>query len=106
MKLSSRQFPWGRILRPVLILAIALGLFLWGVTALSAQAQAESLRTTKEGIRRAAVQCYAIEGRYPTTFDYLEAHYGIAPDPDKYVVYYTYLAPNLMPDITVLAQNP
>lgn len=102
----SQPFPWRRILRPILILVIALGLFLWGVTALSAQAQAESLRTTREGIRRAAVQCYAIEGRYPTTLAYLETHYGIAPDPDKYLVYYTYLAPNLMPDITVLALNP
>lgn len=103
MKLFSHGLAW---LRSLLILAVAVGLFLWGVSALSAQAKTEGLRTTREGLRRAAVQCYAIEGRYPTTLDYLQSHYGAAPDPEKYTVYYTYYAPNLMPDITVLTTDP
>ena len=32
--------------------------------------------TLKKAIARASVQCYAIEGRYPPSIEYLEEHYG------------------------------
>ena len=56
----------------------------------------------EHAIRRASVQCYAIEGRYPPSVEYLEEHYGIVVDSDKYAVFYDGFASNLMPDITVI----
>ena len=47
------------------------------------------------------MQCYAIEGRYPPSVDYLEENYGILIDRDKYDVFYSGFASNFMPDITV-----
>ena len=52
-------------------------------------------------IRRAAVSCYASEGIYPPTLDYLTEHYGIQVE-ERYIVHYDCFASNLMPDITVL----
>ena len=62
----------------------------------------ESLQLTEQAVRGCAVQCYAIEGRYPPSVEYLEEHYGIVIDRDRYHVFYDGWASNVMPDITVL----
>ena len=56
-------------------------------------------------IRRSAVACYAAEGIYPPTIDYLKEHYGIQIDEEKYTVIYEVFAENLMPEITVLEKD-
>jgi len=56
-------------------------------------------------IRRSAVACYAAEGIYPPTIAYLEEHYGIQVDKEKYTVIYEVFAENLMPEITVLEKD-
>ena len=62
------------------------------------------VRKDKEdkGEFRACIQCYAIEGRYPPSVEYLEENYGIQIDHDKYNVFYDGFASNIMPEITVI----
>ena len=62
----------------------------------------ESLQLTEQAVRRCAVQCYAIEGRYPPSIEYLEEHYGVMINRKKYNVFYDGFASNVMPDITVV----
>ena len=62
---------------------------------------ARDQETLKKAIARASVQCYAIEGRYPPSVEYLEENYGIAIDRERYHVFYEGFASNIMPDITV-----
>ena len=54
-------------------------------------------------IARACVQCYAIEGRYPPSVQYLEENYGIRIDRNRFHVFYEGFASNIMPDITVIS---
>ena len=61
----------------------------------------EGARNLVQAVRRASVQCYAIEGRYPPSVEYLEENYGIAIDRERYHVFYEGFASNIMPDITV-----
>lgn len=56
----------------------------------------------EDAVRRAAVTCYASEGIYPPTLDYLKDHYSLQVDENQYTVHYEIFADNLMPDITVL----
>jgi hypothetical protein len=56
----------------------------------------------EESIQKAAISCYALEGRYPQSFEYLTKNYGISIDTDKYAVFYSVFASNIMPDITVV----
>ena len=74
----------------------------WAASMTQEQASEQALRMTEESIRRAAVQCYALEGIYPTNIDYLIEHYGIRPDTGRFVVHYQFVADNLLPDIMVL----
>lgn len=59
----------------------------------------------EDAIRRAVVQCYAIEGMYPPNMAYLEDEYGIKIDEEKYIVHYEVFASNIMPDIIVIRKQ-
>jgi hypothetical protein len=85
-----------------LILAAAVFLGAWyGIQNAGKELLQNGLETTEDNIRRGAVACYALEGRYPDSLDYLMKNYGVKVDEDKYNVYYTVFASNIMPDITV-----
>lgn len=62
----------------------------------------ESRELVETAVRRAAVQCYAIEGAYPRSLQELRDRYGLSVDEAQWMVDYRYLADNLSPDITVL----
>ena len=62
----------------------------------------EGAETLRSAIARASVQCYAIEGRYPPSVQYLEENYGIRIDRERFHVFYEGFASNIIPDITVI----
>ena len=92
------------ILAPLVILAAVLCLFM-AVSELQTGREQESQRQLEDTLRRAAVACYAAEGIYPPDISYLEEHYGIQIDKDRFAVYYDVFASNLMPDITVIEKQ-
>ena len=52
------------------------------------QEQEELLRLA---VNQAVVSCYAVEGRYPESLEYLEENYGIRVDREEYLVLYEVL---------------
>ena len=62
----------------------------------------ERVKQLDDAIRRAAAACYASEGVYPPSLDYIEQKYGVKIDRDKYDVIYHVEASNLMPEITII----
>lgn len=89
------------LLLPVAVVAVLL-CFGTALENLTTGSQAESLRQLEAALRQGCVACYAAEGVYPPSLEYLQQHYGIQIDESSYVVYYSIFAENLMPDITVL----
>ena len=88
-------------------LAIALFLLLgaaavYGIRGASTASHEEERRIAEQSVRRAAVSCYAMEGFYPDSFDYLQDHYGVRIDEQKFFVQYEVFGSNLMPEITIL----
>ena len=79
------------------IVVIALGL-----RQTEESSRAEGARFLSEGLLRAAIHCYAIEGSYPENLAYITDHYGIQIDRTRYAVYYEIFASNMLPDITVI----
>ncbi|MDF2677580.1 MAG: hypothetical protein K0Q97_1905 [Bacillota bacterium] len=61
----------------------------------------EQLNILKDAITRSAVQCYAIEGMYPPNINYLIENYGLSVNEEKYVIYYSVFASNIMPEVEV-----
>lgn len=89
--------------KSIILFAVLIGAFLAGTGVFSDKAQAEGQDVLKDAITKAAVQCYAIEGYYPPSIQYLEEHYDIRIDKARYSVMYNGFASNVMPDITVLS---
>lgn len=63
--------------------------------------RAEGARLLEEGLLRATLHCYAIEGSYPENLAYITENYGISIDRSKYIVRYDVFASNIMPEIAV-----
>lgn len=85
----------GCVFALVLILAVSV------LTEAGVRVQAEQLATLQNALRRASVTCYALEGRYPPTLEYLTENYGVVIDEDRFIVYYDVFGHNIMPDIDV-----
>ena len=87
---------------PVLLTAAVAVMIFYGLYQTEQSSKAEGLRVLDEGLRRATVKCYAVEGNYPGTVNYIEKNYGIYVDRSKYIVDYEIFASNIMPSIKVI----
>ena len=89
-----------------LIICITGIVFLYeGTHSISSAASQSQMDSLISSIRRSAIHCYAVEGEYPESLDYLKEHYGISWDEDKYVVDYSVTGSNLMPSIMVFSRR-
>ncbi len=93
---------WKGLIIPVLIFICLLIFFSAGIGNVSSASKTESREILKDAALRAVVQCYAIEGMYPPDIKYLEEHYGLLYDHDRFIVHYEVFAANILPDITVI----
>lgn len=107
--MRRKKNAWVSPLRGLLFPAAAAAVLLFFAMALNSldsdRAETDK-RQLEDTLRRACVACYAAEGVYPPSETYLEEHYGIQIDKERYTVRYTAIAENLMPDITVLENRP
>ena len=62
----------------------------------------EQQELLEDAINQAVVNCYAMEGRYPVSIQYLIENYGIQVDFEKYVVSYEIFAENIRPQVRVI----
>ena len=89
--------------------ALAVGILMLAavllIGSIDERMQTQELETLKEQVRRAAVSCYASEGRYPLELDYLEENYGLIYDHTRYSILYDAFASNVMPDIEVAVRG-
>lgn len=90
-------------LAAILISCILLPALLFGASRFFGNSLSQQeLSTLADSVRRAAVQCYALEGFYPPSLDYLQEKYGVTADGNRFFIDYQFIASNLLPDITVL----
>lgn len=89
---------------PAVVLIVVL-MFFTALSNLGAGQNEEGRAQLENVLRKTAVSCYAAEGYYPPTLEYMEEHYGIQIDRQRYNVFYEVFASNIMPDITVLEKN-
>ena len=85
--------------------ALSLIFFISSLASVDRQQGEEGRQQLETALRRAAVACYAAEGVYPPTVEYLQEHYGVQIEEERYIVFYEIFANNLMPDITVLEKE-
>lgn len=93
------------ILLTCLIFCACVGLFSQRADRAAAEGSRAAADILEQSLYRAALTCYACEGAYPDTLDYLCQNYGVGIDQDLYAVHYEIFASNIMPEITVVKLN-
>lgn len=86
----------------IVILALLLIILIYGVSYISEATVKEQQHSLETALQRSVIQCYAVEGTYPPSLDYIKTHYGLTYDEDTFFVDYTIVGSNLLPDITVI----
>lgn len=76
-----------------------------GITATADRTRVQEKQCLEEALHRDIVICYALEGVYPKSLDYLKEHYGLTYNEKRYIVNYEVLGSNLMPDVIVMEKK-
>ena len=84
----------------LLMLLVLVGVWLL-VSRVGTSSDNAQTQFVTDAVQNAALTCYAVEGAYPESLDYLRSRYGLAYDQDRYMVRYSAFASNLLPEIYV-----
>lgn len=103
-KLNKRRLAASLAAAAAVTCAIAAAAFC-GADALGAATASQQARAAETAMRRAAVQCYAVEGRYPESLEYIVENYGFTADNDRLVYHYKVYAANLLPEMRVFLRE-
>lgn len=90
---------------PLVAFVTLLALFLGGIQSVSDTSLAKQQESLETALTRSISQCYAVEGVYPPSLDYLVSHYGLTYDTEEFLVDYEYYGGNLLPEVTVLRKQ-
>lgn len=88
------------IVCPILLIIFILSLS--SIHTSTLEKQQESLETA---LTRDITHCYAVEGYYPPSLNYIEEHYGLTYDKDLFFVDYQPIASNIHPNVTVILRK-
>jgi hypothetical protein len=95
LNLLSKLLPLGVICAVVVAVAMAVG-------AMEDEHIDKQAERVERILRKALIQCFALEGSYPAEITYLEK-YGVMFDHDKFLyVYDEIFASNIMPSLVVI----
>lgn len=89
----------------LIVLAVVILAFGFGSRRISRDLDTASAQALRQAVLQAAVQCYAVEGSYPASLDYLEQNYGLLVNHDRFIVTYESFASNLLPQVNVLERT-
>lgn len=102
---KKRKRPAIGVILTVLFFAVFLIYFYMQISIVSEEVKVSDVEMLTNALENAVVTCYAIEGAYPESLEYIEEHYGIVVDRDKYMVDYQVLYANMVPNIAVYTIN-
>ncbi|MCI1952000.1 MAG: hypothetical protein LKJ50_04280 [Clostridiales bacterium] len=89
----------------ICLLGIIFVLLFQHTGALSKSLETQSQQAAQTAVSRALMTCYAVEGCYPSSTDYLEQNYGLYIDHKKYLVDYRIFSTNVMPEVHLIPRS-
>ena len=102
--MRRRFFPFWLAITSVLFAAALFAAFYYS-RSLSARTLDERRQNLEEAVQSGITGCYALEGRYPPSIEYLEEKYGLQIDRTSFYVDYRPIAANIRPDVYILTRN-
>ena len=78
-----------------------LAVVLLAIDRISGMQQREEAAMVRDAIHEAALTCYAVEGMYSDSVEYLREHYHLAYNEERFLVTFDAFASNKIPNIYV-----
>ena len=104
--MGNSLFDYIKKLRLSYIVFIAvLAFFYFAVGNISSSTIDKQEESLKNALQKDLVHCYAVEGYYPPSLEYICEHYGLSYNTDIFYVDYQPIASNIMPNITVIRKE-
>lgn len=98
---TKKGIPAPGIILSIFIFIIVAGLLYGQIKNMSDEVNQSDVDMLKDALENAVITCYAIEGSYPESLEYIEEHYGVKIDREKYFVDYENNLINMKPQISV-----
>lgn len=89
----------------IVIFVAIIVLFIYGISAVSNSSVVNDQEILAKAIDRDIVHCYCVEGMYPPSVKYMQDHYGLIYDEDKFIVDYEYIGSNIIPKVTIIRKS-
>ena len=103
-----KRFSLRRVLSAALPVVVFMIMLVWlvsGVLNADSAVDAKELEEIKNTIENGITICYAIEGAYPESMEYLTENYGVVVDKSKYLIHYEAIAANIRPTIIIIERR-
>ncbi|MED9904887.1 MAG: hypothetical protein UFG06_11965 [Lachnospiraceae bacterium] len=100
----NRKNPFAKLayLLPFAAFLMLFVLFYGGIRSVSDTATDKQRESLETALSRSITQCYAVEGAYPPSLQYIKDHYGLIYNEELFYVDYQPIGANIMPDVTIL----
>lgn len=104
-KATKKEDRRGSIKFFYLLIPVIIALFWYLISSVDSSTVARQQESLTDAINRDVLHCYAVEGFYPPSLEYIEEHYGLQYDKETFVVDYQPIAYNMRPDVTILVKD-
>ncbi len=86
----------------VFFFVIVIAAFLFGISFISSTSSKDQTKILTDAVSKDIIHCYAVEGYYPPNLKYIEEHYGLTYDKERYFIDYVPIGDNIMPSVTIV----
>lgn len=90
---------------PIVFTILILFVFYVAVSTLSGTGTKEQKKNLEDTLRRGIMQCYALEGSYPESLDYLLNNYPVYYNKDSFLIDYEIIGQNIYPAVSVIEKR-
>ena len=102
---QKKQHTYRKFIISVCVFLLVVLLFYQGIESLSSGSVRRQKESLENALNRSITYCYAVEGSYPESLEYLKEHYGITYDEDRFFVDYKIVGANILPDVTIIEKG-
>ena len=93
------------LLGTIAVFVVLIVLFNYGINNLTQANEEEALEAVRNAVTRAAIQFYALEGRFPPHLEYLEERFGLQLDHERFEIIYSAFGANVIPQIFITPRD-
>lgn len=100
--LHEKSYHWIKHAMAIALFLTVFFLFLLGLSGVSNTNHSHRTKALETAILRGIIHCYATEGHYPESLEFLLEQYYISYDTEEFFIDYQILGENIFPDITII----